>query len=61
MATTVVEEKASDLYDLTPGQDNTEMPEKTSQKQLYIRRAIEDRMEQKRLEEMSEDSYWDNL
>ena len=52
----------SDRYDLTPGLETVaELPEKASQRQLHIRRAIEDRMEQKRLESMSEESYWDHL
>ncbi len=52
---------SSDYYDLTPGQEVEEMPEKASQRQLFIRRSIEDRLEQRRLEELSEEKYWDNL
>ena len=47
---------SSDLYDLTPGIEAEEMPEKTSQRQLFIRRYIEDRLEQKRLEELSDEN-----
>ena len=63
MATAAASNQQSldDQYDLNTGETATEMPEKASQKQLYIRRAIEDRNEKKRLEAMSEDSYWDNL
>ena len=55
------QQSLNDQYDLNTGDASKEMPEKASQKQLYIRRAIEDRNEKKRLEAMSEDSYWDNL
>ena len=60
MATTSNHQQ-DDQYDLNPGNQSTEMPEKASQKQLYIRRALEDRQEKKRLETLSEESYWDNL
>ena len=33
----------------------------SSQRQLFIRRYIEDRLEQKRLEELSDEKYWDSL
>lgn len=62
MTDIIAEQSAPDRYDLTPGKEAVvELPEKASQRQLHIRRAIEDRMEQKRLESMSEESYWDNL
>ncbi|MCL6268610.1 hypothetical protein M3P05_01405 [Sansalvadorimonas sp. 2012CJ34-2] len=63
MATAVAEknEQQDDQYDLNTGETTTEMPEKASQKQLYIRRALEDRAEKKRLKAMSDDNYWDNL
>ncbi len=61
MAARDIDDDNSDLYDLTPGVETMEMPEKTSQRQLFIRRSIEDRVEQKRLEEMSEEKYWDSL
>ncbi len=38
-----------------------DLPEKASQRQLCIRRAIEDRNEKKRLEELETDTYWDSL
>ncbi len=57
----ISERQNKDRYDLNTGETGKEMPEKASQKQLYIRRAIEDRVEKKRLESMSEESYWDNL
>ena len=60
-ATAEAEDRTESIYDLTPGQKPAEMPEKASQKQLFIRRAIEDRMEQKRLESMADENYWDNL
>ncbi|WP_281647314.1 hypothetical protein [Parendozoicomonas sp. Alg238-R29] len=62
--TDIVAERPADtgMYDLTPGKKAVvELPEKASQRQLHIRRAIEDRAEKKRLESMSEDNYWDNL
>ena len=39
----------------------TEIPEKSSAKQLFMRRLLEDRLEVKRLEAYSEDLYWDRL
>ncbi len=59
--TAIAENQSKDLYNLTPGQTAKALPEKTSQRQLHIRRAIEDRNEVKRLESMSEDTYWDNI
>ena len=38
-----------------------EVPEKGSKRSLHIRRAIEDRFENKRLSGMETDNYWDGL
>lgn len=35
------------------------LPEKTSQRSLYVRRAIEDHFENKRLKALSDDDWWE--
>ncbi|OQX34178.1 MAG: hypothetical protein B0D91_12955 [Oceanospirillales bacterium LUC14_002_19_P2] len=37
------------------------LPEKASERSLYIRRAIEDHFEEKRLKALSDDCWWDNI
>ena len=37
------------------------LPEKASERSLYIRRAIEDHFEEKRLKALSDDGWWDNI
>lgn len=39
--------------------DAAELPEKSSERSLYIRRAIEDRKESQRLANLIGDDYWD--
>ncbi len=40
---------------------NDPLPEKASERSLYIRRAIEDHFEEKRLKALSDDGWWDNI
>ncbi|GAA4651527.1 hypothetical protein GCM10023116_38110 [Kistimonas scapharcae] len=40
---------------------NDPLPEKAAERSLYIRRAIEDHFEEKRLKALSDDGWWDNI
>ncbi len=39
--------------------DSADLPEKNSERSLYIRRAIEDRQESRRLASLIGDDYWE--